>query len=76
MLPQPDEHRELEAAKVGESDAQPTATRFAPVIEAAKEPPFTPYHAKYFAYELTRRVGADQFGFSCLGAERVEKLSD
>ena len=38
----------------------PTSTRFAPVIAAAKEPPFTPYHAKYFAYELTRRVGADQ----------------
>ncbi len=60
MLSQSDEHRELETAKVGESDAQPTATRFAPVIAAAKEPPFTPYHAKYFAYELTRRVGADQ----------------
>jgi adenine-specific DNA-methyltransferase len=38
----------------------PTATRFAPVIASAKEAPFTPYHSKYLAYELTKRVGADQ----------------
>jgi len=43
-----------------DSDAKLTATRFAPVIAMAKEPPFTPYHSKYLAYELTRRVGADQ----------------
>ena len=43
-----------------DSAAKSTATRFAPVIAAAKEPPFTPYHSKYLAYELTRRVGADQ----------------
>ena len=42
------------------SDEALTTTRFAPVIGFAKQPPFTPYHAKYFAYELTRRVGADQ----------------
>lgn len=60
MLSNSDQHRELEAASVGEADAKPTSTRFAPVIAAAKEPPFTAYHAKYFAYELTRRVGADQ----------------
>lgn len=35
-------------------------TRFAPVIEGAAESPFTPYHTKYLAYELTRQVGADQ----------------
>jgi adenine-specific DNA-methyltransferase len=35
-------------------------TRFAPVIAACKKPPFTAYHAKYLAYELTKRVGADQ----------------
>jgi len=41
-------------------DAQPTATRFSPVIEAAATPPFTAYHSKYLAYELTKKVGADQ----------------
>ena len=41
-------------------DAKPTATRFAPVIATATTPPFTAYHAKYLAYELTKRVGADQ----------------
>jgi adenine-specific DNA-methyltransferase len=44
----------------GDSSEQPTATRFAPVIAAAAQPPFTPYHSKYLAYELTKRVGADQ----------------
>jgi len=34
------------AADGHDSDAQPTATRFAPIIAAAKEPPFTAYHAK------------------------------
>ncbi len=48
------------AADARDSDAKLTATRFAPVIAAAKEPPFTAYHAKYLAYELTKRVGADQ----------------
>ena len=38
---------------------QPTQTRFAPVLAACDTPPFTPYHAKYLAYDLTRRVGAD-----------------
>ncbi len=42
------------------SDSKPTATRFAPVIASASEPPFTAYHSKYLAYELTKRVGADQ----------------
>jgi superfamily II DNA or RNA helicase len=41
-------------------DARVTATRFAPVIAATNSPPFTAYHAKYLAYELTKRVGADQ----------------
>lgn len=41
-------------------DSKPTATRFAPVIASASEPPFTAYHSKYLAYELTKRVGADQ----------------
>lgn len=50
------------AAAGNDSDAQLTATRFAPVIAAAQEPPFTPYHAKYLAYELTKQVGADQAG--------------
>ena len=47
------------AADGHDSDAQPTATRFAPIIAAAKEPPFTAYHAKYLAYELTKQVGAE-----------------
>ena len=38
----------------------PTATRFAPVIAATDRPPFTQYHSKYFAFELTKRVGSDQ----------------
>ena len=50
------------AVATGESAHQPTATRFAPVIAAAQEPPFTAYHAKYLAYELTKQVGADQAG--------------
>ncbi|MBS0265835.1 MAG: ASCH domain-containing protein, partial [Planctomycetes bacterium] len=37
-----------------------SATRFAPVIAGSPTPPFTPFHAKYFAYQLTKRVGADQ----------------
>jgi hypothetical protein len=37
-----------------------TAARFAPVVAASETPPFTPYHAKYLAFELTKRVGADQ----------------
>ena len=41
-------------------DTQPTTTRFSPVIDAASTPPFTPYHAKYLAFELTKKVGADQ----------------
>lgn len=45
---------------VDSSDSKPTATRFAPVIASASEPPFTAYHSKYLAYELTKRVGADQ----------------
>ena len=48
------------AAAADEAGATPTATRFAPVIAASAKPPFTPYHAKYLAYELTKRVGADQ----------------
>lgn len=42
------------------SDTGLTAMRFAPVIAANEAMPFTQYHSKYFAYELTRRVGADQ----------------
>ncbi len=38
----------------------PTATRFAPVIAATDQLPFTQYHSKYFAFELTKRVGSDQ----------------
>jgi len=41
-------------------DSRPTATRFAPVIASVREPPFTAYHSKYFAFELTKRVGADR----------------
>ncbi|HRA90485.1 MAG TPA: DEAD/DEAH box helicase, partial [Planctomycetaceae bacterium] len=42
------------------SDTGLTAIRFAPVIAANETMPFTQYHSKYFAYELTKRVGADQ----------------
>ncbi|MBM3272936.1 ASCH domain-containing protein [Candidatus Kaiserbacteria bacterium] len=48
------------ATAADDSGAKLTATRFAPVIAASTKPPFTPYHAKYLAYELTKRVGADQ----------------
>ncbi len=58
----PVEPQDNAAADGHDSDAQLTATRFAPVIAAAQEPPFTPYHAKYLAYELTKQVGADQAG--------------
>jgi hypothetical protein len=51
-----------EAADGHDADAQLVPIRFAPVIAAAEEPPFTPYHAKYLAYELTKQVGADQAG--------------
>ncbi len=37
-----------------------TTIRFAPVISGSSNCPFTPYHSKYLAYELTKRVGADQ----------------
>ena len=50
----------LQASGGDESQAAPAAARFSPVVASAAEPPFTPYHAKYFAYELTRKVGADQ----------------
>jgi len=62
-LPEPQSPGDLDAAPasdVDDSQAGPTAIRFAPVLAAAKEPPFTPYHAKYLAYELTKRLGADQ----------------
>lgn len=42
------------------SDAAPSVTRFSPVLGVTKDCPFTAYHAKYFAYELTKRAGADQ----------------
>jgi len=50
------------ADSVGEAGAiaHPATTRFAPILDGATEPPFTPYHTKYLAYELTRQVGADQ----------------
>lgn len=35
-------------------------TRFAPIIASVGDIPFTSYHTKYLAYELTRQVGADQ----------------
>lgn len=44
----------------GHSDHVPSATRFAPVIAANIQSPFTAYHSKYLAYELTKRVGSDQ----------------
>ena len=56
-------------AAVTDSDAPPdtvhddhaaSTTRFAPVIGASAQPPFTAYHSKYLAYELTKRVGSDQ----------------
>ena len=49
-----------ESAPSDDAGTTPTATRFAPVIAASAKPPFTPFHAKYLAYELTKRVGADQ----------------
>ncbi len=42
------------------SDTGLTAIRFAPVIAANEVMPFTQCHSKYFAFELTKRVGADQ----------------
>ncbi|MEX1096278.1 MAG: SNF2-related protein [Planctomycetales bacterium] len=48
------------ASATSESEAGLTTTRFAPVIATCAAPPFTPYHSKYLAYELTKRVGADQ----------------
>ena len=42
------------------ADTGLTAIRLAPVIAANKAMPFTQYHSKYFSYELTKRVGADQ----------------
>ncbi len=47
-------------ADVGHSDHVPSATRFAPVIASNSSLPFTAYHSKYLAYELTKQVGADQ----------------
>lgn len=41
-------------------DSSPSSTRFSPVIAASPSNPFTPYHSKYLAYELTKKVGADQ----------------
>ncbi len=41
-------------------DAAPANTRFAPVIAANLGSPFTEYHSKYLALELTKRVGSDQ----------------
>ena len=41
-------------------DATPANTRFASVIAANGQSPFTEYHCKYLAYQLTKRVGADQ----------------
>lgn len=43
-----------------DDDGRLTATRFSPVIAAGNGRPFTPYHSKYLAYELTKRVGSDQ----------------
>ena len=42
------------------ADTGLTAIRLAPVIAANEAMPFTQYHSKYFTYELTKRVGADQ----------------
>ncbi|MFN7766189.1 MAG: ASCH domain-containing protein, partial [Planctomycetaceae bacterium] len=57
QAPAPDADLPLEETALPD---QPTQTRFAPVLAACDTPPFTPYHAKYLAYDLTRRVGADQ----------------
>lgn len=57
----PDGSESITMSVSDDSDGKPTATRFAPVIAAANEPPpYTAYHTKYLAYELTKRVGADQ----------------
>jgi adenine-specific DNA-methyltransferase len=42
-----------------DSHIGPTTARFSPVIAACRKP-FTPYHSKYLAFELTKKVGADQ----------------
>ncbi len=55
----PGQRERSTAIEESASSTQPT-TLFAPVIVDAARPPFTPYHAKYLAYQLTRRVGADQ----------------
>jgi superfamily II DNA or RNA helicase len=55
----PTDHPAKTAADDG-FDAHPTHVRFSPVIADAATQPFTPYHAKYLAYELTKKVGADQ----------------
>ncbi|WP_437193274.1 SNF2-related protein [Planctomicrobium sp. SH527] len=55
-----EEHAEIDETAVVNCDDSMTASsavRFTPVISAATAP-FTPYHSKYFAYELTKRAGA------------------
>ncbi|MCL4208004.1 MAG: DEAD/DEAH box helicase family protein, partial [Pirellulaceae bacterium] len=42
-----------------DSHIGPTTARFSPVIAACRKP-FTAYHSKYLAFELTKKVGADQ----------------
>lgn len=41
-------------------DSAATGTRFAPVLKSLGATVFTPYHSKYFAYQLTKQIGADQ----------------
>lgn len=48
-----------DADEASDAPTTPSNTRFSEVIEAVPQA-YTPYHAKYFAYELTKQAGADQ----------------
>jgi superfamily II DNA/RNA helicase len=54
-----DESNDCEANQSLDTDIRPSTTQYAPVIAASATPPFTPYHSKYFAFELTKQSGAD-----------------
>ena len=53
----PVEPQDNGAADGHDSDAQPTATRFAPSHRGGEEPPFTRTMRSTLPYELTKQVG-------------------